>query len=198
VPARVIADGIELTRYVEQHLGQRKLILLGHSWGSYLANGMAQRAPELYAALVGTGQVGSFKDNIQTQFDFMLEHARAAGDQAMVTKLEAIGKPDPTDANAYFSWWSIRNPYIAESDRAFIASLRELARKTPALAREAETIGNGMAFSGKTTVNDMLAEDLATTAPRLEVPFIVIQGAEDIITPTSVAKKYFDIVQAPT
>src|SRR5215813_11261593 len=128
VPARVIADGIELTRYLEQKLGKRKLIVVGHSWGSFLANGMAQRAPELYAALVGTGQVGSFKDNIQAQFDFLLEHARTAGDHATVAKLEAIGKPDPADANAYFSWWSIRNPYIAASDRAFLASLQELVQ----------------------------------------------------------------------
>jgi pimeloyl-ACP methyl ester carboxylesterase len=158
---------------------------------------MAQRAPELYAALVGTGQVGAFKDNIQAQFDFLLEHARAEGDQAAVAKLDAIGKPDPTDANAYFSWWSIRNPYVAASDRAFLASLQELVQTNAELAREAETVGNGMKFSGQTTANDMLAEDLPRTAPRLAVPFIVIQGADDIITPTSVAKKYFDIVQAP-
>src|SRR5262249_5931546 len=140
---------------------------------------------------------GSFKDNIQAQFDFLLEHARAAGDHATVAKLEAIGKPDPTDANAYFSWWSIRNPYIAASDRGFLASLMALVRENPELARELETIGKGMKFSGETTVNDMLAEDLPTTASRLAVPFIVIDGADDIITPTSVARKHFDIVHAP-
>jgi len=197
VPARVIADGIELTRYLERHLGKPKLIVLGHSWGSVLANGMVQRAPELYAALVGTGQTGSFKDSIQVQFDFLLAHARSANDQKTAAKLEAIGTPDPTDAEAYFSWWSIRNPYIAPSDRAFLGSLRELVTANPELQRDEEMIGNGMMFSGKTTVNDMLAEDLPHTAPTLEVPFIVIQGAEDIITPVSVARKYFDVVHAP-
>ena len=114
-----------------------------------------------------------------------------------LAKVVKAGYPDPTDANAYFSWWSIRNPYVAASDRAFIASLIELMQTNAEFAREAETIGNGMTFSGQTTVNDMLAEDLPTTSPRLAVPFIVIEGADDIITPTSVAKKYFDMVQAP-
>jgi pimeloyl-ACP methyl ester carboxylesterase len=158
---------------------------------------MAVQAPELYAALVGTGQVGSFEENIQMQFDFLLAHARAAGDTATVAKLEAIGTPDPTDANAYFSWWSIRNPYVAASDRHFFDTLHELARSSPELQRDDEMIGNGMMFSGKTTVNDMLAEDLPRTAPKLAVPFIVIQGADDIVTPTAVAKHYFDAVQAP-
>ena len=62
IPARVIADGIELTRYLEQHLGKRKLIVVGHSWGSLLANGMAQRAPDLYTALVGAVGTGEGHD----------------------------------------------------------------------------------------------------------------------------------------
>ena len=68
-------------------------------------------------------------------------------------------------------------------------------RSDAELAREAEMVGNGMTLSGQTTVNDMLSEALPRTAPRLAVPFIVIQGADDIITPTSVAKKYFDKCQ---
>jgi pimeloyl-ACP methyl ester carboxylesterase len=198
VPARVIGDGIELTRYLERYLDKPKLIVLGHSWGSYLAVGMVQRAPELYYALVGTGQTGSFKESIQAQFDFLLEHARAAGDEATVKKLEAIGTPDPTDAHAYFSWWHIvHNPYIAKSDQQFFATLFDLLRTDPEIKAESDTVDKGMSFSGQTTVGDMLATDLPKTAPKLDVPFIVIEGAEDIVTPVAVSKHYFNVVQAP-
>jgi pimeloyl-ACP methyl ester carboxylesterase len=197
-PARVIADGIELTRYLEHELGKQKLIVLGHSWGSFLAIGMVQRAPELYAAVVGTGQTGSFKESIQAQFDFLLEHARAANDQRTVAKLEAIGKPDPTDAHTYFTWWRIvHNPYIAASDQQFFTTLFATVDNDPELKRDQDTVDKGMMFSGETTVGDMLTTDLPKTAPQLGVPFIVIQGAEDMIAPTSVAKRYFDVVQAP-
>jgi pimeloyl-ACP methyl ester carboxylesterase len=43
----------------------------------------------------------------------------------------------------------------------------------------------------------MLATELPTTANKLEVPFFVIQGKEDMVTPTSVAVKYFNVVKAP-
>jgi len=122
-PDRVERDAIELSQYLLHHLGHQKLVLLGHSWGSHLGIDIVRRRPDLFSTYVGTGQVGSWREAIQVQFDFLLSHARAAGDRATVEKLEAIGKSDPTDANTYFSWWSIRNPYMAASDLAWINSL---------------------------------------------------------------------------
>src|SRR5262249_15336622 len=39
-PERVEADGIELAQYLCDHLAKNKIIVLGHSWGSYLGIGM--------------------------------------------------------------------------------------------------------------------------------------------------------------
>jgi pimeloyl-ACP methyl ester carboxylesterase len=38
---------------------------------------------------------------------------------------------------------------------------------------------------------------LVVTAPRLAVPFVVIQGSDDNITPTDAARAYFDRLEAP-
>jgi pimeloyl-ACP methyl ester carboxylesterase len=54
-----------------------------------------------------------------------------------------------------------------------------------------------MSYSGRTTVSSMLATELPTTANTLKVPFFVIQGEEDMVTPTAVAVKYFNVVKAP-
>src|SRR5438132_11140941 len=110
-PERVELDGIELAQYLCDYLATKKILLLGHSWGSYLAVGMAQRRPDLFAAYIGTGQVGSWRANIQAQFDFLLAKARAANDRKRVEQLEVIGTPDPANAAQYFSWWKMRNPY---------------------------------------------------------------------------------------
>jgi pimeloyl-ACP methyl ester carboxylesterase len=198
VPERVELDGIELAQYLRNYLGKRKIVLLGHSWGSFLAVGMVQRRPELFAAYVGTGQVGSFRANIQAQFDFLLAKARAANDRKRVEQLEAIGKPDPTDAEKYFSWWSMRNPYMSPDDGKWFTELREIVRSDPKFTEEfLKMVDDGMTYSGRTTVGAMLTTELLTTATRLEVPFFVIQGKEDMVTPTSVAVKYFQVVKAP-
>lgn len=197
-PERVELDGIELAQYLCNYLGKKKIIVLGHSWGSHLAVEMVQKRPDLFAAYVGTGQVGSWRENVQAQFNFLLAKARAANDRKRIEQLETIGTPNPNDANQYFSWWSMRNPYMPADDAKWFQELREIAKSDPQFTDEfMKTFGEGMQYSGRTTVSAMLATELPTTANTLAVPFFVIQGKADMVTPTSVAMKYFNVVKAP-
>lgn len=197
-PERVESDGIELAQYLCDYLAKKKILLLGHSWGSHLAVEMVQRRPELFAAYVGTGQVGSWRANVQAQFDFMLAKSRAAKDRKKVALMEAIGTPDPNNAAQYFSWWRMRNPYMARADVKWFEDLAQIVRTNPDFTEEyMKALGDGMEYSGRTTLSAMLATELPTTANTLEVPFFVIQGKEDMATPTSVAVQYFNVVKAP-
>src|SRR5262249_4578961 len=167
--------------------------------GSVIGVEMAERRPELFAAYIGTGQVGSWRANVQAQFDFLLAKARAANDRKRVEQLEAIGTPNPNDAEQYFSWWSMRNPYMSPDDSKWFQELRQIAQSNPEEFTEEymKAVGEGMKYSGRTTVSSMLATELPTTANTFKVPFFVIQGKEDMVTPTSVAVKYFNTVKAP-
>lgn len=197
-PERVELDGIELAQYLCSYLTKKKILLLGHSWGSFLAIGMVQRRPELFAAYVGTGQVGSWRANLQAQFDFMLARSRAANDRKKVELMEAIGRPDPTDAKQYFSWWRMRNPYMTPADAKWFEDLKLMIQTNPEFSEDyLKAWGDGMSYSGQTTLSGMLSTELPTTARTIKVPFFVIQGKEDMATPTSVAVQYFNIVQAP-
>lgn len=197
-PERVELDGIELAQYLCSYMTKKKILLLGHSWGSFLAIGMVQRRPELFAAYVGTGQVGSWRANLQAQFDFMLARSRAANDRKKVELMEGIGTPDPTDAKQYFSWWRMRNPYMTPADVKWFEDLKLMMQTNPEFSEKyLKAWGNGMSYSGQTTLSGMLATELPTTARTIKVPFFVIQGKEDMATPTSVAVQYFNVVKAP-
>jgi len=142
--------------------------------------------------------VGSWRANVRAQFNFLLARARAANDGKRVEQLEAIGTPNPNDAKEYFSWWSMRNPYMPDDDKKWFEALREITRSDPRFTDEfMKTFGDGMMYSGRTTVSAMVATELPTTARTLKVPFFVIQGKEDMVTPTSVAVQYFRVVKAP-
>jgi pimeloyl-ACP methyl ester carboxylesterase len=54
---RMRQDGIELTEYLCEHLGKRKVILVAHSFGTILGLRMIRERPDLFFAYVGTGQV---------------------------------------------------------------------------------------------------------------------------------------------
>ena len=55
--AQLVADTIAVTHYLRQRFGKDKITLFGHSWGSFLGIQVAAKAPDLYHAYVGMGQV---------------------------------------------------------------------------------------------------------------------------------------------
>ena len=61
---QMLSDGIELSEYLVKHLGKRKIILFGSSWGSVLGVKMATKRPDLYYAYVGHAQVVNPSDDL--------------------------------------------------------------------------------------------------------------------------------------
>jgi pimeloyl-ACP methyl ester carboxylesterase len=195
---RLVADGIELAEHLRRRFPKNRLVLMGHSWGSVVAVGMARQRPELFAAYVGTGQVSRWADSVQFQFEFLKKAARDAGDAAMLAELEAIGRPDPKNVEQYFGFTRGLRKFMHPADRAWLAGLKELFLGLPgATEADLEWLGNGMSFSGRALIGATVEEDLFVTAPRLELPVYVIQGRYDLSTPTEPARAFFDALQAP-
>jgi pimeloyl-ACP methyl ester carboxylesterase len=193
---RLSTDGVELAEYLCRHLDKKKIIVLGHSWGSIIAVTMVQARPDLFAAYVGTGQVESWKASVQSQFDLLLAKARADKNQAAVKELEAIGTPDPTDTHQYFTF--SRNIFSAwpKSDQDWVAHLREQA-KQHAGEKDFADHRAGQILTGNKVLADQVAADLSQSGRRIDTAFFVIQGQDDVITPTAAARDYFDHVEAP-
>jgi pimeloyl-ACP methyl ester carboxylesterase len=195
---RISKDGVELATYLCHELGKKKIIVLGHSWGSIVATRMLQMRPDLFAAYVGTGQVSSWAAMVNTQFDLLLTKARKDGDQATVKELEAIGRPDPMNADQFFTFSRNRQRIMPPSDQAWFQHLRagasELKTSNP---EQFQNLEDGMQFTGGHVLPDQLATNLAKTACDIGTAYFVIQGQDDIITPTQAAVDYFHCVKAP-
>ncbi len=54
--AQLRDDGLAITLWLTRYLEKRRVILVGHSWGSILGLHMLNAQPELFSAYVGTGQ----------------------------------------------------------------------------------------------------------------------------------------------
>src|SRR4030095_12398803 len=91
---KLIADGIDLAEQLHKRFPRSPLILFGHSWGSIIATGMAQQRPELFAAYVGTGQVSSWADTVQFQFDFLKQRYTEKGDTGALAGVEGVGEAE--------------------------------------------------------------------------------------------------------
>ena len=196
---RISKDGVELAEYLCRELGKKKIIVLGHSWGSLVATHMVQMRPGLFAAYVGTGQASSWANTVNIQFDLLLAKARQDGDQASVKELEAIGRPGPTNADhfGFLNKYHFRSLW-PPSDQAWLQHLRsqaaELKAKDPEQFRNLE---DGMEFTGEHVVPDQIATDLPHTACGIHTAYFVIQGEDDVVAPTQAAVDYFKCIKAP-
>jgi pimeloyl-ACP methyl ester carboxylesterase len=66
--ARMTQDGVEVAEYLRAHLHKDKIVLIGHSWGSFLGIQIVKQRPDLFYAFVGTGQVVG-KQTFERQFE---------------------------------------------------------------------------------------------------------------------------------
>ena len=167
---RVVDDAIALTEYALKKLGKTKLVLVGQSAGSALGLKVAQRRPDLYAAFVGTGQ--------------MVSVTRSAEWQEKQIKVPATH--DAAEMKTLHQW-AITSP----PDQPYLKRMTDFMAKPDAAAWV-----KGYDFESGHIGREMQSFDAMTDALDLAVPYILIQGRADWLTPLVVAKEYFEAVRS--
>ena len=196
--AHIVDDGIEITGWLTKHLGQRKVILLGHSWGTIVGEHMVFKRPDLFSAYVGTGQVVSWNAIVAAQYDYALSHAKEIGDNDTLKTLTEIGPPPFKDFPTYFRFQRATRLYMAVPDIEFISRMRDLVLYAPRTAPwDVLSFNNASLPSLMALGPDVAAADLPALGLNFPIPFFVIQGADDHVTPTDLAHSYFERIQAP-
>ena len=188
--AQMTQDGIEVAEYLRRRLGKDKIVLLGHSWGSILGIHMVKQRPDLFAAYVGTGQVVQLAENARAAYPLLVERAHATGNVEAEQQLRAAGPPPYDDSPRKWVWVSWAN----RLDPRPTTASRSRANSGPPPAYLAE----GADFSQGLMWESILRDDLRALGLKFELPVIFIQGAEDRLTVTALAKQYFDSLSAPS
>jgi hypothetical protein len=136
----------------------------------------------------------------QVGYAYCLEKARAAGAKEAINELERIGLPpydSPDKVRGHFKWLG---HYEAESDRVAESSgLGRLIFGAPSFSLLDIYNGN-RGFAQIPTwrlYQDMINTDLPSLGTDFKVPIYFFQGTEDEVTPASLAREYFNKINAP-
>lgn len=193
---RMAQDGIELTEYLCKHLGKRKIIVVGHSWGTVLGLRMVQQRPELYLAYVGTGQVSDETTNYAVAYEALLKKARDMGNQQALDELKSIGPPPYSSGKSYQVQrkWSNR---FEGADRFLPATIGLGLQAPKSSVRDLDDSLEGELFSGDHLVRTTKPATMKDFGLQFAVPMFFFEGTEDFTTPTELARKYLDALQAP-
>jgi len=195
---RVAADGIELASYLRRHLGKRKIIVLGHSWGTMVGLRMVHDRPDLFSAYVGTGQVVSIAEKEPVNYRRAMAELRAAHDEEGVRSLTAVGPPPYRRIDQLMVERSLSNRHDIASERDLLRNMIPIALVAPGWSLwdiyrglQASKYAEDATFDADASYD---ARQLGNTYP---LPFFIINGSEDHVTPTDLAKRYFESIRAP-
>jgi pimeloyl-ACP methyl ester carboxylesterase len=196
-PDQFLRDGIELAELLRRRWNKRKIVLVGQSWGAALGIRMAKQRPDLFHAYVGTGQPVSVKLTELAQERYARRVLGAKGDNAGLEALDAVVKlplSDPKRRSA------TRKLDFGPEDQKFLS--REDAfmgpKPWPKTGEVADWIG-GYLFTSDILVPKLFAgsdivDDIGYEFP---LPICIIQGKDDHICPTEVARQYLLKMHAP-
>jgi pimeloyl-ACP methyl ester carboxylesterase len=181
---RMTDDGIEVAEFLCRHLHKRKIVLLGHSWGSILGIHMIRRRPDLFSAYVGTGQVVELERDAEAAYPLLIQRAKDVHNTAAEKQLEDVGPPPYPDSPKKWIWirW---------------ANLLDPGQHGGGGGTQPAYLMQGAIWSQRLMWNSILHDDLPALGTNFQVPIFFIQGAEDRLTVTRLARVYFDEIRAP-
>lgn len=199
---RLTQDGVEVARHAMQQLGKRKVILMGGSWGSALAVHMAKANSELFHAYVGTAQLVNYQDDVAAGYAATMQMVQAANDHDALGKLEQIGPPPWTNPRNFGILRRVSRKYEAlRTEPAPVDWFRFSAEYDTPEYRAAYEAGEDYSFLQFVGLagNGMGPQiNLRALGPAFAMPVYLLQGDQDLVTPLTVSKAYFETLSAPT
>jgi len=193
----LVDDLLALTDYVQKELEQEKVLLIGHSFGTYIGMKAVAKAPDKFVAYIGIGQVA---DHVKSELDslnYAFEQAKLAGNLKDVERLEQLRSS------------------IEQGDQL---TPREMVRKYGGAARLIDDNRDyytgfmlnpeynlldvirylrGVSISQEILLKEESKNNITNIVDRVEIPIYFVMGQYDYMTSVNAAREYFDMLEAP-
>ena len=99
----MVSDTIEVIQYLLDHLDKKKVLLIGHSWGTVLGLHVIKSVPELCYVYVGIGQLINTMESEQVIFQRAREKALEHSDYETLVQLDRLSPyPNPSCLESSF------------------------------------------------------------------------------------------------
>lgn len=102
---QLISDAEEVVQYLLKKFNQKKIILMGTSYGTYLGMHIVKRQPQWLYAYVAVGQVVNMMEHATEEHRLLLDYAIENNETVMIEKLKAM-QPFPNPDNPSKSFFS--------------------------------------------------------------------------------------------
>lgn len=203
----LLSDLDELVDHICFEFNKKKVLLLGHSWGTFLGGIYAGKYPEKVSAYVAVSQMLDFKRSEQVSAEEAVRLANMAGKtrdarkmRKMLEWLRTCQKLDRSEAAAFLKFRQLKEKYLPAQ---YGGMMGNLCLFSPYMTfRDLKWM---MSFDRRIESNSELYRGLLSDGSlsmydyslKYEIPVIIIAGDSDWTTPFSMARDYFNTLCAP-
>ena len=202
---QVVADTIDVTNYLRERFDEEKIYLLGESWGTTLAVLAAQQRPDLYHAIISSGQMVSQRETDRRLYDDVLDYATRTDNEALAEQMQAFGEPPYEDMYAYafvmgyyealYKPYTLPPAYVEKGTQANLGPWNVLGSEYNFV--EKINVFRGFLDVASILYPQLQAIDFRQDVPRLETAIYVLDGAAELSARRDLALEWFDLLDAP-
>lgn len=199
---RMADDLVELMALMRERFGQRKVVLLGHSWGNVIGLDAAMKRPDWVSAYIGVGPLMNMRRNEAEQYRLLLEIAHERNDATALAELEPLAPyPGPGPLafdrlNVVRKWVMLYGGLAAYRDNAdFYFRAARLHPDYDLADRQAIDAGGQLSVG---TLLPELTEVDQTTIRATRFPVFMFLGRHDLTTPSTIAADWLERLDAPS
>ncbi len=185
---------LAITDYISERFGKEKVILIGHSYGTYIGMQAAYKAPQKYEAYVGMGEMS---DTVQSELDslnYVMNKTKRAGNTDDIPALQGVREKIIKDET-----FTPRNFVIKYGGGARGIDNPDGDNLGMLLSSEynlLDVIGYnyGTAYSQETLLKEVLKEPLPTMVTELKLLCYFVMGKYDYMTSSHAAKENLKLI----
>ena len=192
-----VNDTIALIKLLLSRFGQKKILLIGHSWGSILAMKVAAARPDLLYAVIGMGQVVDAQRGEDLSYRYVLDCARTENNRKTIRILEKIGAP-PYRKNGLFvqrRWLTHYKGDVHSIDMGKVFSILLAAREYS--IGDIISFIRGVRFSTRLMLDELMAVNFLHEIPEISIPVFFFAGRYDYTTPSVLVEEFSTALRAP-
>ncbi len=203
---QAIANTAELTNYLRDRFGEKKIYLMGESWGSLLGVLTVQQHPDLYHAFIGSGQMVDVQESDRRIYQALLKEANQTGDSELSEQLQRYGEPPYSDipyANGFImsQYPQLETPYAPPPDyiqrgmAARLGPFNVLGSEYSLV--EKVNIMRGLLDMFTVMYPQLQTIDFRQSVQQLDVPIYILDGASELPARRDLLLDWFEQVDAP-
>jgi pimeloyl-ACP methyl ester carboxylesterase len=182
---QMLDDAEVVVERLRQEFGVEKVILVGHSHGTYLGALLAHQRPDLFHAYVGVGQLGD-PGALRAVQDAIIRERLARRDETAPpidgSNRESLLFEVGGELTKARSMWPLIQTGLLAPEYSFADALN---------------VAKGPQFAAEHLRYD-LPGGYAGPPADFDIPVFVIMGARDAVTPVAIARDWFEHIDAPS